>query len=159
MRRSYITLKQERDLVTTVTVTTSRPSLVRRQLGGLIPPKIATPGILVRPFLCIAMSRTLNFPHEWQSGGSGSDLTSLVSFYSKLPKGPAPSAYGGIKTRFFSGKNASPLPLYLTVLSLFGLGYTIDYQSKFHHLCHPLPTRVDGISLSSAFEYISPFLG
>jgi F-type H+-transporting ATPase subunit f len=65
-----------------------------------------------------------------QSGGSGEGLSPLVNFYSKLPKGPAPSSpFGGIKARFFNGKNASSLPLWSTIFGLFALGYTIDYQS------------------------------
>ena len=67
-----------------------------------------------------------------QSSGSGSGLGPLVSFYSKLPKGPAPStAGGGIKARYFNGKNASAAPVLFTILTIFGLGYTLDYQSAF----------------------------
>ena len=65
-----------------------------------------------------------------QSSGSGGGLAPLVNFYSKLPKGPAATtASGGIKGRFFNGKNASAAPLLFTILGIFGLGYTIDYQS------------------------------
>jgi hypothetical protein len=54
-----------------------------------------------------------------------------VSFYSKLPKGPqTASASGGLKARFFDGKNASAAPLLATILGIFGIGYTIDYQSS-----------------------------
>ena len=67
-----------------------------------------------------------------QSSGSGGGLAPLVNFYSKLPKGPAATtASGGIKGRFFNGKNASAAPLLFTILSVFGLGYTLDYQSAF----------------------------
>jgi F-type H+-transporting ATPase subunit f len=67
-----------------------------------------------------------------QSGGSGEGLAPLVNFYSKLPKGPASaSGFRGIKARFFEGKNASSLPVWGTILGLFALGYTIDYQSWF----------------------------
>ena len=53
-----------------------------------------------------------------------------MNFYSKLPKGPASStAAGGIKARYFNGKNASAAPVLFTILAIFGLGYTIDYQS------------------------------
>ncbi|KAF8498996.1 mitochondrial F1-F0 ATP synthase subunit F of fungi-domain-containing protein, partial [Russula emetica] len=90
-------------------------SLVRRNLSGLVPPKIASPSI--------------------KSAGKGADLSPLVGFYSKLPKGPAPEpAVRGIKARYFNGKNASASPIVFTVLALFGLGYTIDYQSKFGRL-------------------------
>ncbi|KAL0960484.1 hypothetical protein HGRIS_005525 [Hohenbuehelia grisea] len=89
-------------------------SLVRRQLGGLIPPKIASPSIL--------------------SGGSGDGLSPLVNFYSKLPKGPAPAAAGrGLKARYFSGANASGKPILATIFALFALGYTIDYQMHLKH--------------------------
>ncbi|KAH9941092.1 mitochondrial F1-F0 ATP synthase subunit F of fungi-domain-containing protein [Epithele typhae] len=90
-------------------------SLIRRQLGGLVPPKVATPSML--------------------SSGSGAGLAPLVNFYSKLPKGSsATSASGGIKARFFNGKNASGKPLLGLILGLFGIGYTIDYQK--HHKNH-----------------------
>ncbi|EGN97759.1 ATP17, subunit F of the F0 sector of mitochondrial F1F0 ATP synthase [Serpula lacrymans var. lacrymans S7.3] len=88
-------------------------SLIRRQLGGIIPPKIATPSHL--------------------TSGSGANLTPLVNFYSKLPKGPAPSTVGGIKARYFNGKNASGAPLVWTILGIFGLGYTVDYQMHLKH--------------------------
>ncbi|KAI8986637.1 mitochondrial F1-F0 ATP synthase subunit F of fungi-domain-containing protein [Trametes punicea] len=91
-----------------------QPTLIRRQLGGLVPPKVATPSLL--------------------SAGTGGGLRPLVEFYSKLPKGPAPTtAGGGIKARYFNGKNASPAPLIWTILGIFGLGYTIDYQMHLKH--------------------------
>jgi len=65
-----------------------------------------------------------------QSKGQGADLGPLVAFYSKLPKGSAPGpAVKGIKGRYFNGKNASASPIVFTMLAIFGLGYTIDYQS------------------------------
>src|SRR6266851_4167456 len=67
-----------------------------------------------------------------QSTGKGADLSPLVAFYSKLPKGPASEpAVSGIKARYFNGKNASASPIVFTVLALFGLGYTLDYQSAW----------------------------
>jgi F1-F0 ATP synthase subunit F-like protein len=66
-----------------------------------------------------------------KSAGKGSDLSPLVAFYSKLPKSPAAEpAVRGIKARYFNGKNASASPIVFTLLALFGLGYTIDYQSE-----------------------------
>ncbi|KAF9651605.1 hypothetical protein BDM02DRAFT_3154209 [Thelephora ganbajun] len=92
-----------------------QPSLVRRQLGGIVPPKIASPTLL--------------------TGGSGGSLTPLVNFYSKLPKGPAPrSSFGGLKAKYFTGKNASAAPILATILGIFTIGYTIDYQK--HHKNH-----------------------
>lgn len=67
-----------------------------------------------------------------QSSGQGAGLAPLVQFYSKLPKGAATAqASGGLKGRYFDGKNASAKPLVATMLAIFGLGYTIDYQSAF----------------------------
>ncbi|KIL58024.1 hypothetical protein M378DRAFT_87068 [Amanita muscaria Koide BX008] len=84
-------------------------SLVRRQLGGLVPPKIATPKLV--------------------SGETGTGLEPLVNFYSKLPKGEATARVSGIKGRLFSGANASGKPLVGLIVGLFAIGYTIDYNS------------------------------
>ncbi|KAJ7495325.1 mitochondrial F1-F0 ATP synthase subunit F of fungi-domain-containing protein [Mycena latifolia] len=91
-------------------------SLVRRSLHGLVPPKIATPKLV--------------------SGGPDArgPLAPLVSFYSALPKGPAPApAIRGLKARFFSGKNASAAPVLGLIGGLFLIGYTIDYQLHLKH--------------------------
>ncbi|KAJ6502764.1 mitochondrial F1-F0 ATP synthase subunit F of fungi-domain-containing protein [Mycena vitilis] len=89
-------------------------SLIRRSLGGLVPPKIATPKLV--------------------SGDSSGPLGPLVSFYSKLPKGPAPvPAMRGIKARWFSGKNASAAPVLGLIGGLFLIGYTLDYQLHLKH--------------------------
>ncbi|KAH8822593.1 mitochondrial F1-F0 ATP synthase subunit F of fungi-domain-containing protein [Flagelloscypha sp. PMI_526] len=88
-------------------------SLVRRQLSGLVPPKIATPKLV--------------------ASDSGAGLSPLVSFYSKLPKGRAPPKVGGIKGRYFVGNNASGKPIVATIAGLFLLGYTIDYQMHLKH--------------------------
>ena len=67
-----------------------------------------------------------------QTGGHGGSLNPLVNFYSKLPKGPAPqSSFGGLKARYFTGKNASAAPVLATILGIFTIGYTIDYQSAY----------------------------
>ncbi|OCH87933.1 hypothetical protein OBBRIDRAFT_836997 [Obba rivulosa] len=96
-----------------------QPTLIRRSLGGLVPPKIASPSLL--------------------SSGQGAGLAPLVNFYSRLPKGPAPQpAVRGIKERYFNGKNASGLPVAATILGIFLIGYTIDYQMHLkHHKNHP----------------------
>jgi len=88
-------------------------SLIRRSLGTIIPPKIATPSTV--------------------SGGNASSMASVVDFYSKLPKGAATTASSGIKARYFDGKNASGAPLLVAIVSLFGLGYTIDYNMHLKH--------------------------
>lgn len=117
------------------TSTAMQPSLIRRQLGGLVPPKVASPTLLVsisRSVKCRKFDQACS-----QTTGTGSSLAPLVNFYSKLPKGPRPaSASGGIKGRFFNGKNASGAPLVWLIGGLFGLGYTIDYQSESpYRLC------------------------
>ncbi|KAJ7103944.1 mitochondrial F1-F0 ATP synthase subunit F of fungi-domain-containing protein [Mycena epipterygia] len=90
-----------------------RASPFRQQLNGLVPPKIATPGLV--------------------SGNSGGGLAPLVDFYSKLPKGHAPTRMGGLKGRFFSGKNASAAPVLALIGGLFLIGYTMDYQLHLKH--------------------------
>lgn len=123
-------------------------SLIRRQLGGLIPPKIATPSHLVSPSSHLTVASVLFYLIFSQSGGSGEGLSPLVNFYSKLPKGAAPAAgFGGIKSRFFNGKNASSLPLWATILGIFGLGYTIDYQSMFGSVLNTHPWSLTFLSL------------
>ena len=81
------------------------------------------------PFTSLLSIGGLTTPLQ-KSSGSGAGLSNLVSFYSKLPKGPAPqSAVGGIKARWFNGNNASGKPLVAIIAGIFVLGYTIDYQS------------------------------
>ncbi|KAJ6523227.1 mitochondrial F1-F0 ATP synthase subunit F of fungi-domain-containing protein, partial [Mycena vulgaris] len=64
-------------------------------------------------------------------------LTPLVSFYSTLPKGPAPTpAMRGLKARFFSGKNASAGPVLGLIGGLFLIGYTMDYQQHHKNNAH-----------------------
>ncbi|KZV61178.1 unnamed protein product [Peniophora sp. CBMAI 1063] len=94
-------------------------SLIRRSLGGIVPPKIAAPTIL--------------------SSGQGSELAPLVAFYSKLPKGPAPPPpAASLKAKFFDGKNASGKPLVYGIIGIFLIGYTLDYQMHLkHHKNHP----------------------
>ncbi|CAG7846192.1 SubName: Full=Related to ATP17-ATP synthase complex, subunit f {ECO:0000313/EMBL:CCA70061.1} [Serendipita indica DSM 11827] len=68
------------------------------------------------------------------SSGGGASLTPLVDFYSKLPKGPNPVTAGwGLKARYFNGKNASGTPVVLLVLGVFGIGYTMSYQTHLKH--------------------------
>ncbi|KAF9517180.1 hypothetical protein BS47DRAFT_1339889 [Hydnum rufescens UP504] len=90
-----------------------RATLVRRTLGNLVPPKIATPSTV--------------------AGGSGASMATVVDFYSKLPKGPAVSSVSGIKARYFNGKNASSAPILVTIGTIFFIGYTIDYQMHLKH--------------------------
>ncbi|KAJ7836249.1 mitochondrial F1-F0 ATP synthase subunit F of fungi-domain-containing protein [Mycena olivaceomarginata] len=92
-------------------------TVARRALGGLVPPKIASPKLLSGA----------------SPSGSG-PLAPLVAFYYKLPKGPAPvPAIRGLKARFFSGKNASATPVLGLIGGVFLVGYTLDYQLHLKH--------------------------
>jgi len=56
-------------------------------------------------------------------------MQAVVDFYKSLPKGDAPSKRGGgLKARFFDGKNASGGPILATIGGLMLLGYTIEYN-------------------------------
>ncbi|WVR05660.1 hypothetical protein IAU60_002682 [Kwoniella sp. DSM 27419] len=92
------------------------PTAARRSLAGLIPPKIATPGAV-------------------SSGTTSVRTAQVIDFYSKLPKGakPASERAGGLRGRYFEGKNASGKPLLAVVGSLFLIGYTIDYNMHLKH--------------------------
>ncbi|KAE8215624.1 hypothetical protein CF327_g1152 [Tilletia walkeri] len=84
-----------------------------------IPPKIATPASVSGP------------------GGNSSRMESVVSFYKALPKGEAAAKRGGgIKARFFDGKNASGAPIVATIGAMLLLGYTIDYNMQHHKNAH-----------------------
>ncbi|KAJ7633607.1 mitochondrial F1-F0 ATP synthase subunit F of fungi-domain-containing protein [Mycena polygramma] len=95
-------------------------TLARRALGGLVPPKIASPKLL-----------------SGASPSGAGPLAPLVAFYYKLPKGPAPTpAFRGLKARYFSGKNASAAPVLWLIGGLFLVGYTLDYQLHLKHHKH-----------------------
>jgi len=125
-----------------------QPSLVRRQLGSIVPPKVASPTLLVRFWNSPAEDNSTRlttrvffffFVSSVQTGGSGGSLTPLVNFYSKLPKGRAPqSSFGGLKAKYYNGKNASAAPILATILGIFTMGYTIDYQSASNTM-HAVP--------------------
>lgn len=84
-----------------------------------IPPKIATPKSAQGP------------------GGSSARMEGVVGFYKSLPKGDAPQKRGGgIKARYFDGKNASGKPIVATLFTMFLIGYSIDYAT---HLRKFLP--------------------
>ncbi|KDN48509.1 hypothetical protein K437DRAFT_255483 [Tilletiaria anomala UBC 951] len=81
-----------------------------------IPPKVATPQSVKGP------------------GGSSARMDAVVNFYKSLPKGQASVRRGGgIKARYFDGKNASGAPIVATMFGLFLLGYTIDYNMHLKH--------------------------
>ncbi|KAM0751112.1 hypothetical protein T439DRAFT_225873 [Meredithblackwellia eburnea MCA 4105] len=89
------------------------------RLAALVPPKIASAGPAV--------------------GAQASRMATVVDFYSKLPKGPAPTKSVGVnpvslyKARYFSGDNASGKPFIHAIVGLFLVGYTIDYNMHLKH--------------------------
>ena len=131
-------------------------SLIRRQLGTLIPPKVATPRSLVSSAIVTVIDHDMAtlLTTRSQSGGSGAALAPLVAFYSKLPKGPAPST-SGLRGRYFEGVNVSGKPLAFTILAIFGLGYAIDYNSEF--LFFPV-TLLDALLIMIAFSSASKYV-
>ncbi|KAF1816824.1 hypothetical protein P152DRAFT_453446 [Eremomyces bilateralis CBS 781.70] len=96
--------------------------IVRRSLSTLIPPKIASPNAI----------------------GAAQDaarMTRVVSFYEKLPRGPAPEL--AKKNPFTSpmqwysqkhfGKNSSGWPLIHAIAALSLLGYAQNYYFHLRH--------------------------
>ncbi|TIB94718.1 hypothetical protein E3Q19_00027 [Wallemia mellicola] len=85
-------------------------TIARRQaLKDLVPPKIATPSAV-------------------SGSEAGARMSSVIDFYSKLPKGNATQKASGIKGKYFDGQNSSRTPLLATIGGLFLIGYTLDYQ-------------------------------
>lgn len=68
-------------------------------------------------------------------------MADVVSFYKKLPTGPAPapkaptSPFGKYKAKYFYSDKASAKPLLHLAMAIVVLGYTWEYQShlKHHH--------------------------
>ncbi|PWN37381.1 uncharacterized protein FA14DRAFT_159456 [Meira miltonrushii] len=90
---------------------------VRHSSNLPLPPKIATPKSVQGP-----------------AGGDSTRMESVVEFYKSLPKGEANAKRGGgIKGRFFDGKNASGKPIVWTIGTLLLLGYSLEYQHLKHH--------------------------
>ncbi|KAG8908397.1 hypothetical protein FRB99_006602 [Tulasnella sp. 403] len=111
---------QPKFLVTFLTpsIVVMRPTLVRRTLGNLVPPKIATPTSV-------------------STGGTSASTATVVDFYSKLPKGPLPATpASGIKARYFDGKNASGKPIVVFIAAMMLGGYTLDYHMHLKHHKH-----------------------
>ncbi|KAF2396674.1 mitochondrial F1F0 ATP synthase-like protein subunit F [Trichodelitschia bisporula] len=90
----------------------------RRGLSTLIPPKIASPSGIGAAQDAVRMQR-------------------VVSFYEKLPRGPAPEPkarglFGRYKARYFGAKpSAMPLVHAIAALTLFGYA-----QNYYFHLRH-----------------------
>lgn len=58
-------------------------------------------------------------------------MSSVIDFYSKLPKGNATQKASGIKGKYFDGQNSSRTPLLATIGGLFLIGYTLDCEFLF----------------------------
>ncbi|KAJ5908897.1 hypothetical protein N7495_001579 [Penicillium taxi] len=92
--------------------------ITRRGLSTLIPPKIASPNAIGAAQDAARMER-------------------VVNFYAGLPRGPAPTVkatglIGRYQARYFSGKNASAVPLIQAIGGLLVLGYSIEYYFHLH---------------------------
>ncbi|CAD6572133.1 MAG: ATP synthase f chain, mitochondrial precursor [Cyphobasidiales sp. Tagirdzhanova-0007] len=90
-------------------------------LRSLVPPKIASASAI--------------------SGAPGAKrMESVLEFYSKLPKGPAPKAaskglnpFTRYKAAYFEKGKESGAPLLHAIFAIFAIGYTIDYQMHLKH--------------------------
>ncbi|KAI9836556.1 MAG: hypothetical protein M1819_001188 [Sarea resinae] len=92
--------------------------IVRRGLSTLIPPKVASPSGIGAAQDAVRMQR-------------------VVSFYEKLPRGPAPEVkakglIGRYQARYF-GKNPSAAPIAHVILAMLALGYANDYYFHLRH--------------------------
>ncbi|KAL8648362.1 MAG: hypothetical protein Q9210_005029 [Variospora velana] len=92
--------------------------IARRGLSTLIPPKIASPSGIGAAQDAARMER-------------------VVSFYEKLPRGPAPEVqprglFERYQARYF-GKNPSAAPLAHFIGVMLVLGYTQHYYFHFRH--------------------------
>ncbi|KAL9622102.1 MAG: hypothetical protein Q9160_003445 [Pyrenula sp. 1 TL-2023] len=92
--------------------------IVRRGLSTLIPPKIASP----------------------QGIGAAQDaarMTRVVSFYEKLPRGPAETPKPrGLMERYqarYFGDNPSSAPIWHTILAVGLMGYSFEYYFHLRH--------------------------
>ncbi|KAI9797432.1 MAG: hypothetical protein M1833_005472 [Piccolia ochrophora] len=92
--------------------------VTRRALSTLIPPKIASPSGIGAAQDAARMQR-------------------VVSFYEKLPRGPAPEIkatglLGRYRARYF-GKNTSAAPIVHVIAALLALGYAQNYYFHLRH--------------------------
>ncbi|KAI9705538.1 MAG: hypothetical protein M1836_006293 [Candelina mexicana] len=92
--------------------------VTRRALSTLIPPKVASPSAI---------------------GGAqdAARMQRVVSFYEKLPRGPAPEIkpkglFGRYQARYF-GKNPSAAPIAHVIGALLLFGYCNNYYFHLRH--------------------------
>ncbi|CAL1196264.1 unnamed protein product [Candida parapsilosis] len=95
--------------------------VIKRQLSSLIPPKIAS-------------AKNLG------SAPNAKRMQEVVSFYKKLPQGPAQAAkkptnpLARYRAAYFDGDNASGKPLLHLAIVVLIFGYSLEYQHlKAHH--------------------------
>jgi len=92
--------------------------IIRRGISTIIPPKVASPSGLGAAKDAIRISR-------------------VVDFYSKLPKGPAPTRktpglLGRYQDKYF-GDNPSGMPLVHLIVTLTLVGYAQNYYFHLRH--------------------------
>ncbi|KAI2472436.1 mitochondrial F1F0 ATP synthase subunit F Atp17 [Annulohypoxylon bovei var. microspora] len=97
--------------------------VTRRALSTLIPPKVASPSAIGSAPDAVRMKR-------------------VVSFYEKLPRGPAPEIKGtGLLGRYQAkhfGKNATAKPIIHAIGLILVTGYPMAYYFHLrHHKNHP----------------------
>ncbi|OJD40480.1 mitochondrial f1f0 atp synthase subunit f [Diplodia corticola] len=92
--------------------------IAKRGLSTLIPPKIASPNAIGGAQDAVRMQR-------------------VVSFYEKLPRGPAPAPQPkGLLERYqarYFGKNPSGMPLVHLIGGLIIIGYAQNYYFHLRH--------------------------
>lgn len=131
------------ELKITFNVLPNMSFIVRRLLSTLIPPKVASakvsaPSINYESiFGCLSL-----LTQNIGSNPNAKRMAEVVSFYKKLPTGPAPAAkkptspFGKYKAAYFDGENASGKPLVHLAVLIIVLGYTWEYQSHLKHHKH-----------------------
>lgn len=92
--------------------------ITRRGLSTLIPPKVASPTGIGAAKDAVRMQR-------------------VVSFYEKLPRGPAPEMkatglLGRYQARYF-GDKPSAAPIWHVIGALTAFGYGMHYYKHFRH--------------------------
>ncbi|KAI9817400.1 MAG: hypothetical protein M1826_001602 [Phylliscum demangeonii] len=92
--------------------------VIRRSLSTLIPPKVASPTGIGAARDAVRMKR-------------------IVTFYSKLPRGPAPEIKPkGLLARYqhrYFGKNESAAPIFHLIGALVIFGYAQNYYFHLRH--------------------------
>ncbi|KAF2873384.1 mitochondrial F1-F0 ATP synthase subunit F of fungi-domain-containing protein [Massariosphaeria phaeospora] len=92
--------------------------IAKRGLSTLIPPKVSSPSAIGASPNAVRMQK-------------------VVSFYEKLPRGPAPEPEAkGLLGRYqkaYFGKNQSAMPLVHVIGALIALGYAQNYYFHLRH--------------------------